>query len=56
MRQNQRKNQQFNDKQIIQPVDTENFNTLNVIKVDHKTMQRQKEIINVISDMTLQMS
>ena len=37
MRQNQRKNQQ-QPLQIIQPVDTENFNTLNVIKVDHKTM------------------
>lgn len=32
------------------------YNLLNVIKTDFKTQQRQKEIINVISDMSAQIS
>ena len=35
---------------------SEDFNHLNVIKTDFKTFQRQKEIINVISEMSLQIS
>lgn len=32
------------------------YNHLNVIKTDYKTFQRQKEIINVISDMSFSIS
>ena len=35
---------------------TQDYNLLNVIKTDFKTQQRQKEIINVISDMSAQIS
>ena len=51
--------QQFNIKNKLsqqnQPA-IEDFNVLNVIKTDYKTQQRQKEIINVISDMSAQIS
>ena len=34
----------------------QDYNLMNVIKTDFKTQQRQKEIINVISDMSRQIS
>jgi hypothetical protein len=44
----------FNIKNVVAQQKIEDFNVLNVIKTDHKTQQRQKEIINVISDMSSQ--
>ena len=41
-------------KNVVSQQKIEDFNVLNVIKTDHKTQQRQKEIINVISDMSSQ--
>ena len=47
---------QFNIKSAITAQNPEDFNDLNVIKTDYKTQQRQKEIINVISEMSSQIS
>lgn len=47
---------QFGDKPMLQAHELEDHNVFNVIKTDYKTQQRQKEIINVISDMSAQIS